>query len=567
MPHPPLRVTGWWLLGWGALLGCGPFEANDSAACAKAGLSIGEIQGTGPVSPRSGQWVGIEGVVSFADARLGTRAGFFLQAATADADPESSDAVFIALDAGSWRPAPGERLRVRGRVEELLGVTALISVELLEPCGHVALEPTSLELAPADDAEPWEGMSIRSRQTWTLVDTSELFDRGTLGVSPSGRLYAPGHPLGPAAGATSDVRWTLEGSVDSARAWLEAGVVSEHSRLGAEANDLTGVVLTGSPPRLRLTRAIDFRAQGAVAPKARSAGSLRVAELNLDNYFVELGSRGAGSALELSRQRLKLVAALEQLDADVLALSELGAATPSSGAATAADLPSLSDLLSALNARVPPELAYRSSPSAAGTDVLRSALAYRPSRVRSMGAPLRLPSAAFRRAPVFERFEVQGHELTVGVLHLKSKLCDAAELVGPEGCGAELRRQEARALAAWIAELPAAQAAQLLVIGDFNSDAREEPLLELKRAGLSDLFDGVPPAQRYTYVFDGRATQLDHALAGAALARLLASAHIWHINADEPEVLGYGLEHPTDAYQPDARRCTDHDPIYVDFAL
>src|SRR5690606_37272602 len=52
-------------------------------------------------------------------------------------------------------------------------------------------------------------------------------------------------------------------------------------------------------------------------------GTLRVASLNVLNYFTTLGSRGADTPLELRRQREKLVATLLALDADVAGLIEL----------------------------------------------------------------------------------------------------------------------------------------------------------------------------------------------------------------------------------------------------
>jgi predicted extracellular nuclease len=80
------------------------------------------------------------------------------------------------------------------------------------------------------------------------------------------------------------------------------------------------------------------------------------------------------------------------------------------------------------------------------------------------------------------------------------------------------------------------------------------------------LFASVPAEERYSYVFEGKAAQLDHALAGPTLAARLRGAYLWHINADEPALLGYELSHPTRAYAPDARRSSDHDPIVVDLA-
>ncbi|MEO8183537.1 MAG: ExeM/NucH family extracellular endonuclease [Deltaproteobacteria bacterium] len=557
--------------------GCGPLvDSASRAECSGSTRAIAEIQGSGAQSPLLNQRVEIAGVVSVAPAQVDSQSGFFLASELAGADPRSSDGLFVAWESNAM-PARGDRVRARGSVRELNGVTTLARVELLEPCGHAALAARALALdglALDDlaldgtvDAEEWEGMWIRPRADWTLLDTSALESRGELGISPSGRAYAPGHPLGQAATASSV--WKLLGMADRARSWLATGELSEHLRLGARASELTAVVLSGSPPTLLATEPVDFRAPPPARLKPRPPGALRVAALNLDNYFVQPGTRGASSELELSRQRSKLVAALRQLDADILALSELENAALARPAALRETAPaaSLADLISALDSTLPSELEYSVSESGADdSDVIRSAIVYRSQRVRPSGPAWFASSSEFRRAPLLQSFDLHGRTLTVGVVHLKSKLCSgSAQVIGAEGCGAETRAREARALAAAVAA--SALASDVLLIGDFNSDSEETPLLELKRAGFSDLFAGVASADRYSYVFEGRATQLDHALASTSLASALSNAQLWHIDADEPALFGYGLEHPPEAYHPDERRCSDHDPILVDFAL
>lgn len=526
---------------------CGP--SPPAAWCPEPSVEIAEVQGGAAASPLLGQRVALTGVVSAAAASVGSRRGFFLQAET------GASGIFIA--GGGTLPAAGDRLHVVGTVAELSGVTALSELELVQPCGQAALRPSELQLGTAD-AERWEGSWLRSRQSWTLLDTSELERSGRVRVSAHGRAYAAGHPLG----AETEL-WTLEGLSAEARAWRDASSLSEHLRLGAQSSELTAVVLSSSPPTLLATAPVEFRA-GPPASLSPPAGALRVAALNLDNYFVQLGQRGADSVLELARQRDKLVAALLELDADILALSELENQVPAVGT-PAAD--SAADLLAALNARLPVELSYALCPGQSETSsVIRSALAYRPERVEPRGAAWFAVMPELTRPPLFQTFAARGHQLTVGAVHLKSKICDReAQLVGPEGCGAETRLAEARALAGVVAQLPP-DAGELLLIGDFNSDSREAPALELQRAGLSDLLSSLAPEERYSYVFEGRATQLDHALASSSLAAALVRAQIWHIDADEPALLDYHLDNPPDLYRADARRCSDHDPILVDFA-
>lgn len=69
----------------------------------------------------------------------------------------------------------------------------------------------------------------------------------------------------------------------------------------------------------------------------------------------------------------------------------------------------------------------------------------------------------------------------------------------------------------------------------------------------------VPPAERYSYVFDGNAQLLDHALASAATLPLVRGVAFARLGADFPEVVR------GDAARPE--RLTDHDGLVVRLGL
>lgn len=525
--------------------------------------TIAEVQGIDDESPRLAERVTLEGVITLVTADA-EPPGLYLQSAQPDADPLSSEGLFVQTSEESLRGlAPGLAVRARGRVAELAQGTALTELELLEPCGAAPLEPTQVSLSDAEDVAHLESMLVRSAETWTLIDTSQLESTGRVRISAPGRSYGAGHPLGRAP----QRHWELSGLAAEVGGWLQAGTVSAHLRLGARVRSLSVLVGGGAPPHLLLASPPEFRAEPTPAAPARPAASLRVAALNLRNYFSELGSRGARTELELERQRSKLVALLQQLDADVLALSELGNESAGDASAVPGGM-SLGELLAALRTASAGQLAYRVSERGGSTrSALRSAIAYRSGALQPAGDAWFADDEVFARAPLLQRFESPGGSFTLAVVHLKSKLCGgAAEIVGPDGCGARQRLAEARALLGVLGSLPASEAASVLVLGDFNADALEAPLLELRQGGLLDLLEGLPAAERYSYVFEGRASQLDHALGGPALVARVRGAHIWHINADEPALLGYELEHAARAYAPDARRASDHDPLIIDLA-
>ena len=67
---------------------------------------------------------------------------------------------------------------------------------------------------------------------------------------------------------------------------------------------------------------------------------------------------------------------------------------------------------------------------------------------------------------------------------------------------------------------------------------------------MFDLALGLPPAERYSYIFEGASQDLDHVLVNAAL-RDIASLDIVHLNAEFPL----------------AERASDHDPLLLRLAF
>ena len=112
----------------------------------------------------------------------------------------------------------------------------------------------------------------------------------------------------------------------------------------------------------------------------------------------------------------------------------------------------------------------------------------------------------------------------------------------------------------------------MLLVGDFNSYAQEDPITALKNAGYTNLIESFNGSGAYSYAFNGEWGYLDHALGSAGLVPQVASVADWHINADEPAVLDYNTDFKTPAqrqslYAPDEFRISDHDPVLVDLNL
>jgi predicted extracellular nuclease len=325
------------------------------------------------------------------------------------------------------------------------------------------------------------------------------------------------------------------------------------------------------------------------AAPAAVGGDLRVAALNVLNYFTTLDTgptgcgptgalecRGANSALELDRQRAKTVAEILGLDADILGLMEVQNDTGAT----------LDDLVGALNAATAPGTYAYVDTGTIGTDAIKVALLYRPASVTPAGAFAILDHTVdarfrdtFNRPALAQTFDaVGGGRLTVVVNHLKSKGSDCNAVGDPDigdgqGNCNQTRTLAAHALSDWVAGDPTHSGDRdVLLVGDMNSYAKEDPIGVFEAAGFTNLIDTYLGADGYSYVFQGQTGYLDHALASPSLAAQVTGTTEWHINADEPTVLDYNVEFKTPNqvttfYQDDPYRSSDHDPVLVGIHL
>jgi predicted extracellular nuclease len=90
----------------------------------------------------------------------------------------------------------------------------------------------------------------------------------------------------------------------------------------------------------------------------------------------------------------------------------------------------------------------------------------------------------------------------------------------------------------------------VLVIGDLNAYAEEDPIDVLRNGGLTDEIDRFVE-NPYSFVFDGQSGYLDHALTTSTLSSQVSGVTEWHINADEPRILDYNLEFKGSGASPD----------------
>lgn len=307
--------------------------------------------------------------------------------------------------------------------------------------------------------------------------------------------------------------------------------------------------------------------------------------------FPNLECRGwdGNQPLEFDRQRDKLLRALAGLDADVIGLNELENTTgveplldPERGIVAG-----LNELGVGTYAAI--------DTGVIGTDAIRVGLIYRTDAVVPVGAFEVLDSSDdprfidTRSRPVLaQTFEdlATGARFTVAVNHLKSKGSACADIGDPDlgdgqGNCNQTREAAAQALVDWLATDPTGSGDRdFLILGDLNSYAQEDPIDAVKAGAddvagtaddYTDLIAKYQGAFAHSYVFDGQAGYLDHALASATLVGQVTGATDWHINSDEPDVVDYDTSfkgaNQEALYEDNPFRSSDHDPVIVGLNL
>jgi predicted extracellular nuclease len=578
-------------------------------SCTENSTLISAIQGPGSASTRVGEEHVIEGIVTAVTPNL---SGFFVQEETTDIDGDALTSEGIFVFHNNTLPVEGEVVRVLGDVSEFYDKTQLEASEILQGCGSATPSVADLVMpfASLDDIEALEGMLINSAQELLVTDHFGLARYGQVTLS-SKRLYIPTniHAPGSDEAIALEISNTLDRIIlddaDSSQnpdfiPYPSGGLSAVNSlRLGDTVSTLTGVVDYSFGEYLVIpVDDLTFAATNArTSAPDLDLGNLRVASLNVLNYFetidngsnicgpaTDSGCRGADDAEEFARQKAKIISAIVAMDADIMGLMEI----ENNGFDNTS---AIADLVAGINSEMGDGTYAILNPGAPiGTDAITVAFIYKPAVVTLKGDAAILTSVnsvsddsgvvlfddTKNRPSLIQQFALVKNDdtIVISVNHFKSKgsSCGAGdddETTGQGSCNLT-RTRAAQALTAFIAsEFPDAA---VLIIGDLNSYAKEDPITWLEEAGYTNVVNTFGGAESYTYSFNGLLGNLDHALANeSALAKTIDVTE-WHINADEPVALAYNTKFKTDAqiinfYAADAYRSSDHDPVLVSLQL
>ncbi len=615
-------------------------------------VPISEIQGDGEQSSiKSEELIITTGLITgFNDN------GFFIQARSSDEDDKdsTSEGVFVYYPEGFKDAKINDYVQVSGTVKEYHGLTEVVvgkTPPTIISTADKHQETINIPKIPAnqiaqDSMEKYEGMKVELNGGVITKTYSYDYD-----AKRNNMVIANSLQFNPTQQERGDKATALEASNKNERITVEElgdrtkGDITYYPqfnpktaplRVGSQITSLKGTLsyaygayylsVTDELENDQVVDSKDPLLQRKVELPARK-GELRVAGFNLLNFFTDAmiedapqttfagGNRGAKSIEEGILQREKLTKALLTMDADIVSLLEVGNNGMSDNSA-------IGNLVTYLNARQDDigreddmhyAFVYPEDSQSIGSDAISVGLIYRPEMVKppedSNAVVLPLPKETDAEGKTigqrdsliqtFCRTDNASHCLTVAVVHLKSKRCSGCSddpVEGSlQGCCNNLRVSAAYTLGSYMEEHYKPDENPVLLIGDFNAYAKEDPIHLLTSKAIPET-DGVKASSTatndsldidvpkealtkgfeyksliegpgsFSYSYGGQLGSLDHALASPALAGKVVQQFDWHINSLENSLFDYKKQYSGDSLPklPDPFRSSDHDPVIID---
>ncbi len=415
-------------------------------------------------------------------------------------------------------------------------------------------------------------VSISDPETWRYTDLKKYVGQtvqfdvpfyvcnnyNSLLISPR-RTYSPTNQALPLSAEYSSVL-----SLNSQGSVTLTGVSGYH-RLGERLHNLT--VKVNSQTSVSLvscdwrgnTRADLEKGVDLEAINMRGEHTLLVCCMNLEYYLVENWGTGYGpdNQSEHTKQRAKVSKALAKINADLYGFVEIEQGQ-SALAELAADLSkNTGRKFSYINDGGSPSGSYTKAGYVYCSDVLEP---HGSLRYNNEGVDNRKKTQAFRE-------KATGEVFLYSVNHFKAKSGkgsgDNADKGDGQGTYNGDRVREAKSvLNHYGSDSYYYGDEDILIMGDLNAYAMEDPIKVLREGGMIDLHRAFHADSSYSYVYRGQAGYLDHALCNSTLYPHVTGMVAYHINSDESDSYTYDKSSDQTMF-----RSSDHDPVLVGLRL
>ncbi len=551
--------------------------ASPTRSCDFIAAAIHDIQGSGLISPFLGQDVSTTGIVT----GLKTN-GFFLQTNDIDADPATSEGIFVFTSA-SPMVAVGDGLSVKGTVSEFFNLTQVestlpgdITVNTSGNPLPAAITLTTTILDPAGSVtqlERFEGMRMHADTVVSVAPTNNFGEIFTVLDGVARPLREPG------------IEISLPVPPDPTTMMIDCCIPrwdENPERIMIDTDGLAGsspISVTTSVTLSNITGPLDFTFGdykvlpetpptttaniSAIPVPTPAAGEFTVAGYNIENFNNNATQRQkAALAIRDVLHLPDIIGTIEIFDlADLEAL--------------AAEIQSISGVTyearlieaDGITEDADQDVGFLVKSSVQIDSVTQEELAGCDGTAANCNTftdpNTGLPALLNDRPPLTLRATVNPGELNplsviIVVNHLRSFI--DIEVVGAEGARVRAKRKaQAEFLANLLQDLQSNNSGTpVMSIGDYNayqfSDGFTDPVATIKGTPTPDdeivvdaspdvvspdfinLTDGLPADQRYSFIFEGTPQAIDHFIINTVAQSLVTRYHIARNNTDFPEL-------------------------------
>ena len=417
-------------------------------------------------------------------------------------------------------------------------------------------------------------VSIPDPDTWRYTDLKKYIGQtvqfdvpfyvcnnyNSITISPR-RTYSPTNQALPLSAEYNSIL-----SLNSQGSVTLTGVSGYH-RLGERLHNLTVKVNSQTSvslvscdwrgnTRKELEKGVDLE-----AINMRGEHTLLVCCMNLEYYLVEnlgSGSMGPKTREAHQKQRAKVSEALAKINADLYGFVEIELGQSA-----------LAELASDLTKNTGRTFAYIDDGSSAKGTYTKAGYVYCSEvlephgglRYNDEGVDNRKKTQAFRE-------KATGEVFLYSVNHFKAKVGSGAygdNVDKGDGQGAfngDRVREAKSVLNHYDSDSYYYGDKDILIMGDLNAYAMEDPITVLREGGMIDLHRVFHADSSYSYVYHGQAGYLDHALCNETLYPHVTGMVAYHINSDESDSYAYDKSSDQTMF-----RSSDHDPVLVGLRL
>ncbi|MDR1592670.1 MAG: ExeM/NucH family extracellular endonuclease [Prevotellaceae bacterium] len=513
-----------------------------------------------------------EGVITLVLPHENGVTHFFIQDFLGDNNAATSDAIAARTYTDGVLQA-GDEVVLRGVLYDDGRHVLLDSVSVVSKLGADRAVAAKAVHFP-DDFTSWaayDGMTLTFDQTLYVTSNAQWQRNGQLTLS-SQRLRSPTEAALPGSAAyTSLVAENNtnqiildDGSSVTNPTTLPFADANGTRRTGSRVDNLTAILTNTSRGYMLypVGTPLFYGNPRPETPPLSGEYNLKVCGFNLEYYLASDYGNGYGpdNATLAAQQHQKILQAMLAIDADIYGLVEIQSGQTA-----------IAKLCTAMNqASGTGRYSYINDGTSVNGTFTKAGYIYRNDRVTPIS------DIKHNNTGVSNRKKAQGFRLLSNgesfifcINHFKAKSGTGTGNDSDQGDGQGTfnasRVEEANSVVKAIhtSYISYYNDSDVLIMGDLNAYAKENPLTVFETAGYSNLLKRFEGDSAYSYVYQAAAGCLDHALANATLAQQVVDATVFHINTDEPTCIGYdGSRRQDNMY-----RSSDHDPVVVTLLL